>query len=100
MKIDKDLLIAGTLLHDVGKINCYKIEDRKIVLTKTYFEQDHIINGIKLVSRNINSDKLDQLLHIIASHHNLKEWGSPTEPKSNEAWIIHFAENLSSKIMG
>jgi len=42
--------------------------------------------------------KLDNILHIIASHHNLKEWGSPIQPNSIEAWIIHYAENISAKI--
>lgn len=98
--LDMDLLIVGSILHDVGKINCYKNENGKIELTYIYREQDHIINGIKIVSQEIDSDKLDDIIHIIASHHNLKEWGSPVEPNSSEAWIIHFSENLSSKIMG
>ena len=98
--LDMDLLIVGSILHDVGKINCYKNEDGKIELTNIYREQDHIIDGIKIISQEVDSDKLDDIIHIIASHHNLKEWGSPVEPNSSEAWIIHFSENLSSKIMG
>ena len=98
--LDIDLLIVGSILHDVGKINCYKNENGKIELTNIYREQDHIVNGIKIVSQEVDSDKLDDIIHIIASHHNLKEWGSPIEPNSSEAWIIHFSENLSSKIMG
>jgi len=70
------------------------------IITKTYLEQDHIVNGIKLVTENIESEKINEIIHTISSHHNLKEWGSPTEPKTNEAWIIHFIENLSSKLMG
>ena len=98
--IDQDLLIAGCILHDIGKINCYEIINGKIELTDIQFEQYHIVNGIKLVSQNIDHKKLDGIIHIIASHHNLKEWGSPVEPRTPEAWIVHFAENLSSKILG
>lgn len=98
--INKDLMIAGAILHDVGKMNCYQIDGNDIERTKTYYIQNHIVNGIKLVSKNIDSEQLDEIIHIIASHHNLKEWGSPIEPKFNEAWIIHFIENLSSKLMG
>lgn len=98
--IDKDLIIAGSILHDIGKINCYQIDNDVISRTQTYDEQNHVVNGIKLVSQHIESEKLDKIIHIIASHHNLPEWGSPIPPRSNEAWIIHFIENLSSKLMG
>ncbi len=98
--VDKDLIIAGIILHDIGKINCYQIENEAILRTQIYIEQNHIVNGIKVVSQNIVSEKLDKIIHIIASHHYLPEWGSPVVPKCNEAWIIHFIENLSSKLMG
>jgi len=100
LDIDTDVLVAGAILHDIGKINCYKHKDGKIEATTILNEQDHIINGIKILSQNFSHDKLDEIIHIIASHHNLKEWGSPIQPNSNEAWIIHFSENLSSKILG
>jgi len=98
--IDKDLIIAGSILHDIGKINCYNYSKGSVEITDIFLEQEHIINGVKIVSQEIKSGKLDDLIHIIASHHNISEWGSPISPNSNEAWIIHFAENLSSKISG
>ena len=98
--IDMDLLIIGSILHDIGKINCYKLEESKISITKILIEQDHIVNGIKIISQELKIDRLDDIIHIIASHHNIKDWGSPIEPSSNEAWVIHFSENLSSKILG
>lgn len=96
--IERDLIIAGAILHDIGKINCYNYSNGFIDITDIFIEQEHIINGVKLLSQNIESEKLDNLIHIIASHHNTKEWGSPISPNSNEAWIIHCIENLSSKI--
>lgn len=98
--IDKDLIIAGAILHDVGKINCYEITENGIEITDIFLKQEHIINGITLISQNIKSENIDELIHIVASHHNIKDWGSLIEPKSKEAWIIHFTENLSSKILG
>ncbi len=100
ISVGKDLIIAGIILHDIGKINCYQIENEVISGTQILIEQNHIINGVKIVSQNIVSEKLDGIIHIIASHHNLAQWGSPVEPKCNEAWIVHFIENLSSKLMG
>lgn len=98
--VDQDLLISGSILHDVGKMNCYEFSHGTIEITDIFKKQEHIINGIKLISQEIKSEKLNELIHILASHHNTKEWGSPVEPISNEAWIIHTVENLSSKIMG
>ena len=100
VNIDLDLVIAGAVLHDVGKINCYQLHGSNIGKTRVYNIQNYIVNGIKIVSRNVESQNLDDIIHIIASHHSLKEWGSPVKPQSNEAWIIHNIENLSSKIMG
>lgn len=98
--INNDLIIAGSILHDIGKINCYKFVEGGIGVCPTLSEQDHIINGVKLVSQYIQCNQLDELLHIVASHHKRKEYGSPVEPISNEAWIINIADELSSKIMG
>lgn len=100
VNINLDLVVAGAVLHDVGKINCYQLNGSNIGKTRVYNIQNHIVNGIKIVSKNIESTKLDDLIHIIASHHSIKEWGSPVQPQTNEAWIIHNIENLSSKIMG
>ncbi len=98
--ISKDLIVAGALLHDIGKIQCYKMGDGFILPTNILNEQGHIISGVALISKYIKSEQLDELIHIIASHHATKEWGSPIEPKSFEAWIIHTQEYLSSKIAG
>lgn len=98
LKVNKDIIRGGSILHDFGKINCYRFNDGGIEVTDTILEQEHIINGIKLISQNIESEFLDDLLHIIASHHNLKEWGSPVSPISIEAWVIHFADNISGKV--
>lgn len=98
-EIDKDLVIAGCIFHDVGKINCYEfINNHLIEITSMFLNQEHIINGVKLVSQEVKSEKLDKLIHIIASHHNLKKWGSPVKPRTNEAWIVHFADNISKDL--
>ncbi len=100
VSVDFDLLIAGALLHDIGKVNSYALKGDVINTTEIYAKQNHIINGVKIVAQEIKSAKLDELIHIIASHHNIADWGSPVEPKTPEAWIVHTVENLSSKIMG
>lgn len=102
ISLDKDLIIAGSVLHDIGKVNCYGItESNEIELKELNQKQGHIVNGIVMISREFNDyERVDDLVHIIASHHNLREWGSPVEPNSGEAWIVHVAEYLSSRILG
>jgi putative nucleotidyltransferase with HDIG domain len=100
INVNSDLIIAGSILHDIGKINCYKFVEGGIAVCSTIAEQDHIINGVKIASKYIQCKEVDPLLHIIASHHKQKEYGSPVSPLSNEAWIISLTDDLSSKIMG
>jgi 3'-5' exoribonuclease len=100
IRIDPDLVIVGSILHDVGKINCYQFVDGGIDTLPIIAEHDHIVNGIKLASQYITAPQLDKLIHIIASHHKEKDYGSPVTPITNEAWLINTADDLSSKIMG
>ena len=93
-----DVLIAGAILHDIGKINCYEYNQINIDITGLFLRHEHIIHGVKLVTQYVRSKKIDNILHIIASHHNLKKWGSPVKPISIEAWIVHYADNISGKI--
>ena len=99
IELDKDLIIVGALLHDIGKINCYEINEGIVSITELADIQGHIINGIKIITQHIKTGKLDQLIHIISSHHNLKKWGSPVAPQSNEAYIIYVADLLSVKLL-
>ena len=108
LDISQDMIITSALLHDIGKVKCYVNTSDGIQITKYLEDFDHIIFGITIVSRLseelIHSEedkkKFEHLIQIITSHHNLKEWGSPKEPKSPEAWIIHTMDQLSSKIGG
>jgi len=108
LDISKDMIIASALLHDIGKVKCYVNTSGGIQITKYLEDLDHIIFGITIVSRlseeliqsEEDKKKFEHLIQIITSHHNLKEWGSPKEPKSPEAWIIHTMDQLSSKIGG
>ncbi|MHA1718746.1 MAG: HD domain-containing protein [Promethearchaeota archaeon] len=106
--ISKDMIITSALLHDIGKVKCYANTSEGIQITKYLEDFDHIILGITIISRiseelihsNDDKKKFEHLIQIVTSHHNLPEWGSPKEPKSPEAWIIHTMDQLSSKIGG
>ncbi len=99
--VDLDLVITGSLLHDLGKIReisaglgfPYTTEGRLM---------GHIAMGALMVNRaaarvpELSRDKLDQLLHIILSHHGDKEKGSPVLCATKEAFIVHYADELDS----
>ncbi len=101
--LNRDLLIAGALLHDIGKAVEYSIGPSGIEITTEGELKGHIIAGIEIVRDfakrvRISRDKLLELEHIIASHHGDFEYGSPVLPKTPEALVIHFLENMDAKL--
>ncbi len=103
--INLDLLLCGTALHDIGKIEelSYK---RSFYYTDKGRLIGHIVLGVNIVSSAIDSipefpEELKNLiLHIILSHHGEQEWGSPKRPMCFEAIILHHIDNLDAKING
>ncbi|MDD4353928.1 MAG: HD domain-containing protein [Candidatus Nanoarchaeia archaeon] len=101
-KLNKDLLIAGALMHDLGKMEELTTTTR-IKGTVTGQLVGHLILGAIFVSNkcdelSINGDLKSKLLHIISSHHGKLEYGAPKEPMFPEAVVIYYADELSSKI--
>ena len=102
--VDKDLLIVGAAVHDVGKIYEYKIEPYGIDRTTEGELIGHIVLGAKMVNDwaqkipDFPKRDLYHLIHMVLSHHGELEWGSPTLPKTLEAVILHHADDLDSKI--
>ncbi len=101
---DKDLLITGAAIHDVGKVYEYRIEPYGIERTTEGELIGHIVLGTKMLNdwakkvSNLSKKDLYHLTHMILSHHGELEWGSPTVPKTLEAMILHHADDLDSKI--
>ncbi len=101
--VNKDLLITGAIFHDIGKIEEYAFKDG-IVKTDTGEMLGHVAIGWHMVKKKIeeipgfNEDIRLKLEHMILSHHGEMEWGSPVLPKIPEALILHFVDNLDSKM--
>lgn len=101
--VDKDILICGALLHDIGKVYSYHFDDFSFSMTDQGMLEDHISLGLKIIAtatRQIDDfpDELEMILsHIIVSHHGLKEWGSTVPPKTLEAIIIQNLDRLESQ---
>lgn len=100
--IDKDILISGCLLHDVGKV----IELSGPIATKYTLEGKLLGHITIMVSEiretchklNITSEAGILLEHMVLSHHGEKEFGSPVPPLTKEAVILHYVDDLDSKM--
>jgi 3'-5' exoribonuclease len=101
--INRDILIAGALLHDIGKL--YELSP----MPQNEYTDDgqmlgHIIIGVEMVAvetRKIEGfpHELASLIkHLIISHHGEFEFGSPKLPSTLEAILLHYADNMDAKL--
>src|SRR5881398_2210878 len=116
-QLNLDLLIAGTLFHDSGKLWENPLPENGFVMN---FDErgelvGHISIGLELVNalwRKLSAENAEawenlapasedvrvHLLHLIASHHGEKELGSPVFPKTPEAMALHYIDNLDARL--
>ena len=99
---DRDLLITGAILHDIGKLE--ELDSvREFNYTVPGGMLGHIVLGVKIVAEQVTGiedfpEELAMLLeHMILSHQGTPEWGSPVPPKTREAVLLHFADNVDAK---
>lgn len=103
--LNRDLLIAGALLHDVGKVAELRYA-RSFEYTDVGKLLGHIVIGVEMVEEKLRAlpdfpPELGILLkHLLLSHHGQYEYGSPKRPKTLEAVILNFIDDLDSKING
>ena len=101
---DWDLVLAGIVLHDIGKLQELSYEGGVGAYTRDGNLVGHIALGIVMVREAINgiSDFPDDLRahieHLIASHHGIREHGSPVEPKTIEAFILASIDELDARL--
>ena len=105
--INKDLVITGAILHDVGKIKEYKTT-AAIDKTEEGNFIGHIVIGDRWIREKINELKKsgkdfdhnleNHLCHLILSHHGKYEFGSPRMPKTVEACVLHQADMMDSQV--
>lgn len=120
---NRDLLIAGVLFHDCGKLweNCYERDGFGMPHTESGELLGHIPMGIELVNklwrRMLEAEDSDNnnntapaaagppaesvrlhLLHLVGSHHGEYQFGSPVLPRTPEAVILHHVDNIDAKL--
>lgn len=102
--IDRSLLISGALLHDIGKLEELKVEGGLVEYTARGRLKGHLVIGSEMVGKaaatidDFPEQLLEQLQHLILSHHGRQEFGSPTVPMTVEAFMLSFLDDLDAKM--
>lgn len=101
-RLDRGLVIAGAILHDIGKLREIELQSEGAAYTAAGTLVGHILQGRDIVreaaaGRNLDPELLLRLEHVIISHQRLPEWGSPKQPMTPEALIVHYADDLDAK---
>ncbi|MEW5819144.1 MAG: HD domain-containing protein [Cyanobacteriota bacterium] len=98
---NRDLLIAGALLHDIGKINELEFNESISYSTKGNL-LGHIFMGANRFIEECNKEKdfpeylANHIAHIILSHHGILERGAPVDPRTIEAILVHKADTTDA----
>lgn len=101
-QLNKDLLYAGIILHDIGKI-----KELSGVVSTTYTIEGKLLGHIPMMVEEIGhmADELQiegeevlVLQHLVLSHHGKPEWGSPTPPLVLEAEMLHMIDLIDAKM--
>jgi 3'-5' exoribonuclease len=101
---NEDLILAGVILHDIGKLQELAYEGGATSYTRDGNLVGHIALGLMLVrecAAGIQDFPLElraQVEHLIASHHGSREHGSPVEPKTIEAFIVAAVDELDATL--
>lgn len=107
-EIDRDLLLTGVFLHDIGKIDELSY-DRAFSYTDEGQLIGHLVMGVEMLRDKVErtadltgdpfpAELLLRVKHMIVSHHGLYEYGSPKLPMTPEAIALHYLDNLDAKI--
>jgi 3'-5' exoribonuclease len=101
--LDRDLVVAGGILHDIGKLRELDDQPTGAVYSAAGTLIGHILQGRDIVREaaaeqgDVDPERLLRLEHIIVSHQRLPEWGSPKPPMTPEALLVHYADDIDAK---
>ncbi len=100
-QLDRDLITAGCLLHDFGK-------SREISPQLEYTDEGRLVGHLVLTCQLIREKaariegfprELEwQLTHLVVAHHGRREYGSPREPVTLEAMVVHALDELDTRV--
>ncbi len=102
-ELDLDLLLTGAILHDIGKLDELSCE-RSIQYTAEGQLLGHIVMELEQVTKKMDAiegfpaDLKTLVKHLLISHHGQYEFGSPKLPMFREALVLHYLDDLDSKM--
>lgn len=108
-ELDRDLLLLGVLLHDLGKVRELSWDP-----TLAYTDEGQLLGHMNIAVEILNekllqargemggddfdSEVVMRLKHMILSHHGTREFGSPQVPMTQEAIVLHYIDNIDAKL--
>jgi 3'-5' exoribonuclease len=101
-RLDKNVVAAGAILHDIGKLREYDHEPQGAVYTAEGALIGHMLQGRDIVrdaaaGHKLAAETMLRLEHVIVAHQGRPEWGAPKVPMTPEAMIVHYADDLDAK---
>jgi 3'-5' exoribonuclease len=103
--VNRDILIVGVVLHDIGKVRELSF-DHRIDYTDEGRLLSHIVLGLEILEEKLQKVEdfpaaLASLLkHMIVSHHGARDFGSPEPPKTIEAVLLNYIDEIDSRVKG
>ena len=100
--LNRDLLYAGVILHDLGKVT-----ELSGPVSTVYTIEGQLLGHISIMVTEIKQmaeelglegEKVTLLQHMVLSHHGKEEWGSPKKPQLKEAEMLHYIDNIDAKM--
>jgi 3'-5' exoribonuclease len=100
--LDRDLLYAGVILHDLGKVM-----ELSGPISTTYTVEGNLLGHITIMVNEIgkaadelgiHGEEVMVLQHLVLSHHGKMEWGSAKPPMIKEAEMLHYIDNIDAKM--
>lgn len=102
--LDRDMLLTGALLHDLAKIIEFSYAAPPFDYTDQGRLLGHLVLGVDMVRRaalpiqGLSPERLDQVCHLILSHHGRHEFGAPVLPMTQEALLLHHLDDMDAKM--
>ena len=102
--LDRDMLVAGALVHDIAKTREFSYKSLPFDYTDCGRLVGHLVLGADMVRQaaagidGLAVGRVDQLVHLVLSHHGRHEFGAPVLPMTPEAILLHHLDDMDAKM--